>query len=141
MRSAEPVFSSVLVVEDDDDLRGLIAAILENSGFGTLQAANGELALELARQEEPRIAVVDIHLPGISGYEVCRSLRAAYGDEMVIVIVSGERIESFDRVAGLLLGADDYMTKPFATDELVVRIRRLSSRLMPAARSFATRLT
>jgi len=141
VRAAEPAFGSVLVVDDDDDVRGLIAVILENSGFDTVQAANGELALELARQEEPRIAVLDVHLPGISGYEVCRSLRAAYGEEMVIVIVSGERIESFDRVAGLLLGADDYLTKPFATDELLVRIRRLSRRLTPAARSLATRLT
>ena len=80
----------------------------------------------------PSLVLLDVQLPRVSGYEVCRELRDEYGDALPIVFVSGERTESLDRVAGLMIGADDYITKPFVPDELLARVRRLLAR--PAAR-------
>src|SRR5436189_2116168 len=88
--------------------------------------------MRLACSSPPAVSIVDVHLPGISGYEVCRGLREAHGLGLLIILLSGERVEAFDRVAGLLLGADDYLTKPFATDELVARVR-LQCRRAPTA--------
>ena len=72
--------------------------------------------------------MLDVNLPGVSGYEVCRSLREQYGPELPIIFLSGDRIESYDRVAGLLIGGDDYIVKPFAPDELLARVRGLIGR-------------
>ncbi len=117
----------ILVVEDDDALRQCVSALLEGAGFVVLAAQTGEEGLALARSGSPRAAVVDVCLPGLSGYEVCRVLK----EEKValpVLFVSGERTESFDRVAGLLIGADDYLVKPFAPDELLARLRALLRR-------------
>jgi DNA-binding response OmpR family regulator len=97
-------------------------------GHPVTEAATGARALALAREMEPALVVLDVHLPDISGYEVCRELRATFGDQLPIVFLSGARTESYDRVGGLLLGADDYLTKPFAHDELLARVRRLLER-------------
>ena len=78
--------------------------------------------------------MLDVRLPGLSGYEVCHTLRADDPD-LPIVFISGERVESYDRVAGLLIGADDYLVKPFAGDELLARLRRLLQRVASPARS------
>ena len=91
-------------------------------------AASGGAGLAAARRARPALAILDVHMPGISGYEVCRVLRAEHGDGLPIMFLSGERTESYDRAAGLMLGADDYMTKPFAADELLARIRTLMRR-------------
>ena len=93
-----------------------------------MEAATGNDALAHARAERPSLVVLDVHLPDISGYEVCRELRDEFGDLLPIIFVSGERTESYDRVGGLLLGADDYVVKPFASDELLARVRRLLAR-------------
>jgi two-component system, OmpR family, response regulator len=117
----------ILVVDDDDTLLQCVSALLEEAGFVVLAARTGEEGLALARSGSPRAAVVDVCLPGLSGYEVCRALR----EEKValpVLFVSGERTESFDRVAGLLIGADDYLIKPFAPDELLARLRVLLRR-------------
>lgn len=119
---------SVLVGEDDDGLRALIVHAFEREGFATAAAADGTAALEAARVQRPLLAVLDVNLPGASGYEVCRLLREAYGLELPIILISGERTESFDRVAGLLIGADDYLVKPFAPEELLARVRGLLRR-------------
>jgi DNA-binding NarL/FixJ family response regulator len=111
----------VLVVDDDAGARALLEAVLAGGGFEVAAAATGEEALSLARS--PVAAVVDVVLPGMSGYEVCRRLRERHGPQLPVVFVSGERTESFDRVAGLMLGGDDYLVKPFAADELVARVR------------------
>jgi DNA-binding NarL/FixJ family response regulator len=79
-------------------------------------------------REEPALVVLDVHLPDISGYEVCRELRDMFGERLPILFLSGARTESYDRVGGLLLGADDYLVKPFAHDELLARVRRLLAR-------------
>ena len=85
--------------------------------------------------DEPAAAILDVNLPGMSGYQVCDALRRTYGADLPILIVSGERTESFDRVAGLLLGADDYLSKPFEPGELLVRIAALvDRRAAPPAR-------
>jgi DNA-binding response OmpR family regulator len=131
----------ILVVDDDDGLRLLMRTLLERAGFAVREAPTGEQALELAGRERPRLVVLDVRLPGLSGYEVCRALRHAHGDGLPIVFVSGVRKESFDRVAGLLIGADDYLVKPFAPDELLARVRLLLRRSAPAARTRASELT
>lgn len=131
----------VLVLDDDDGYRALIATVLDSAGYAVAEAATGEQAIELASLHPPALAVLDICLPGISGYQVCRQLRDLFGDGLPIVFVSGVRTESFDRVAGLLVGADDYLEKPIAPDELLIRAARLIRRSSPFAPTVAARLT
>jgi DNA-binding NarL/FixJ family response regulator len=127
--------AKALVVEDDDGLLGLVRRLLELDGLDVIGVPSGEEALEAARAERPTIAILDVSLPGISGYEVCRELRRAYGPQLPILFVSGARTESYDRVAGLLIGADDYLAKPFAPDELLARVRSLLRRTAPPPRT------
>lgn len=127
--------AKALVVEDDEGLLGLVRRLLELDGLEVIGVPTGEEALEAARAERPTIAILDVSLPGISGYEVCRALRRAYGPELPILFVSGARTESYDRVAGLLIGADDYLAKPFAPDELLARVRSLLRRSSTAPRT------
>jgi DNA-binding NarL/FixJ family response regulator len=84
---------------------------------------------------------LEVALPGLSGYEVCHQLRNEFGDALPIVFLSGDRTEPFDRVAGLLIGADDYLVKPFALDELLARVRRLARRTAPVPPAVASKLT
>jgi DNA-binding NarL/FixJ family response regulator len=124
----------ILVVDDDAAFRDLLVVVLAHFGYPTREAASGEEALEAARREPPRLAVLDVCLPGIAGYQVCRQLRDEFGNELPIIFVSGERTQSYDRVAGFLVGADDYLVKPFALDEFVARVRRhLERTRAPAA--------
>jgi DNA-binding NarL/FixJ family response regulator len=118
----------ILVVDDDESFRTLMSGLLESARYRTATAASGEEALTLARRDRPSLVLLDVALPGLSGYEVCRQLKEEFGDELMVALVSGERRETFDRVAGLLIGADDYITKPFAPDELIARVRRLVAR-------------
>jgi DNA-binding NarL/FixJ family response regulator len=133
----------VLVTDDDPLIRDVIVTALSDSGYITHEAALGAEALRIARRERPRVALLDVHLPDVSGYQVCRKLREEFGDAIGIVFVSGERTESFDRVAGLLLGANDYLTKPFVLDELIARVDRVeaSSRPVPSAPAVERKLT
>jgi DNA-binding response OmpR family regulator len=117
-----------LVVDDDPGLLGLLTRLLELEELDVTAVMSGEAALAAAREERPDLAVLDVNLPGLSGYEVCRALRELYGPTLPIVFVSGARTEPYDRVAGLLLGADDYLVKPFAPDELLARVRALLRR-------------
>jgi DNA-binding NarL/FixJ family response regulator len=100
-----------------------------------------EDGLELARRDQLRLVIVDVCLPDLSGYEVCRQLKERFGEGLPVLMVSGHRTESFDRVAGLLIGADDYLAKPFAADELLARVRGLVRRAPSLAPSLASRLT
>jgi two-component system nitrate/nitrite response regulator NarL len=117
--------SLVLVVEDDEACRALMVALLDRIGCTVAEAASGDEALALAKANPPGLVLLDIGIPGISGYEVCHQLRETFGQTLPVVFVSGNRVETQDRVAGLLLGADDYIVKPFNPDELVARVRRL----------------
>jgi DNA-binding NarL/FixJ family response regulator len=119
---------SVLVVDDDAGFRALVSDALAQDGFDVHEADNGAGAVAAARKQRPSLVVLDIFLPDLSGYEICRELRAEFGISLPILFVSGERIEPFDRVAGLLLGSDDYLSKPVAVDELLARVRLLIER-------------
>lgn len=132
---------AILIADVDAELRSQVAAVLTQAGYETLEVASGDEAIEAARRLLPRLAILEIALPGLSGYEVCHQLRGEFGDGLPIVFVSGERTEPFDRVAGLLIGADDYLIKPFAPDELLARVRRLARRTVPVSPSVASKLT
>jgi DNA-binding NarL/FixJ family response regulator len=114
----------VLVVDDDQEFRGLMRAMLERAGFEVREAADGDDAIAAAQLTRPGLVLLDVHLPGISGYEVLRELHETVDDNLPVILVSGERAAREDVVAGLLLGADDYLVKPFHGDELLARIRR-----------------
>jgi DNA-binding NarL/FixJ family response regulator len=99
--------------------------VLRRVGYGTYEAETGEEALAAAKRERPALVILEALLPGVSGYEVCRELKDEFGEALPIVFVSGTRTEPGDRVAGLLVGGDDYIVKPFDPDELLARVRRL----------------
>ena len=105
--------------------------MLSGAGFDVRTAPTGEAALQAARFERPALVVLDACFSGAgaSGYEICHQLREEFGEGLAIIFTSAERTESYDRVAGLLVGADDYLTKPFAPDELVARARALVRRV------------
>ncbi|HEY2939865.1 MAG TPA: response regulator transcription factor, partial [Gaiellaceae bacterium] len=126
---------SILIVDDDESFRELVVLLLERAGYGAAQAASGEEALAAVNRERPAAVLLDVQLDGMSGYALCRELRDQFGEQLPIIFLSGARIEPSDRVAGLLIGADDYMTKPLDPDELVARVRRALTRSEAAERS------
>jgi DNA-binding NarL/FixJ family response regulator len=117
--------SLIFVVDDDDGFRSYVIEHLENAGYRTEQFASGSLVLPAATVEQPAAVVLDVQLPDLNGYEICRELRDKYGDGLPIIFISGERTDALDRTAGLLVGADDYLVKPVDPGELIARIRRL----------------
>jgi two-component system OmpR family response regulator len=118
----------ILVVDDDPGIRALISATLEQLGYTFRAAADYDEAVAAAQEERPSVAVIDVELPGRSGYELFGRLREDFGDELPVIFVSGVRTESQDRVAGLLAGGDDFLVKPFDPDELGARIHALLRR-------------
>ena len=130
----------ILVVEDDDTLRELLKYNLEKEGYGVLTAGDGGEALETYRRDKPRLIILDIMLPVMSGTEVCRIIR---GESQIPIIMLTAKSEEVDRVVGLELGADDYVAKPFSMRELLARIKAMLRRseaakvmgVMPAAKS------
>jgi DNA-binding NarL/FixJ family response regulator len=131
----------VLVVDHDDGARQATAALFAQAGFAVTAVASGEEALDVARHDTPSVVILEIPVGSLSGYEVCRALREASGRELPIVFVTGTRTEPYDAVAGILVGADDYVVKPYAPDELLARVRRLVERARPIVPSVAERLT
>ena len=111
---------TILVVDDEARILKLVRDYLERAGFAVLTARDGEAALTLARIEQPDLIVLDLMLPGVDGLDVCRRLRQESG---VPIIMLTARVEEADRIVGLELGADDYVTKPFSPRELVARVR------------------
>jgi DNA-binding NarL/FixJ family response regulator len=132
---------AILIVDDEDEIRDLVKQVLSNGGYLVREARSGEQAIEAVRHEQPLLVVLDVRLPGISGYEVCGWLRSRFHDTLPIMFLSGERVEAFDRAAGLMLGADDYLLKPFSSEELLARVRGLLRRTVPTPRSLETKLT
>jgi DNA-binding NarL/FixJ family response regulator len=120
---------TMLIVDSDRRARAALAKVLERAGFETSEAESGEEALAAARSKLPWLVVLDVCLPDISGYEVCRELRDEFGETLSIVFVSGDRKEPIDRATGLLVGGDDYIVEPFDTGELLARVRRLAQRM------------
>jgi len=119
----------VLVVDDDHLFARFACTVLENAGYRTLSASSGEEGLSLARAHLPDIALIDIQLPGLNGYELCRALRDERGRAVGIVFVSGSRTETYDVSGGLLVGADDFIVKPCDPSELLARVGALRRRL------------
>jgi DNA-binding NarL/FixJ family response regulator len=119
---------TVLVADGEKSDRALISTLLERIGCVTHEAATGVEALVLAQAVRPDAFVLTVELSESSGYEVCHELRAAFGDQVPIMLVSGTRVTTLDRVAAFLIGADEYVTKPFDPDELLVRVRSLLRR-------------
>jgi DNA-binding response OmpR family regulator len=115
---------TVLVVDEDATAREHLSGVLGSAGFATVEAASGFEALAAAREKRPDAIVLDVTLSGVTGYDVCRTLREEFGEELPIIFVSGNRTKPLDRVAGLLIGADDYVVRPYAVAELVARVRR-----------------
>jgi DNA-binding NarL/FixJ family response regulator len=132
---------AVLVVDDDRDLRRLVRRLLEPLGYLVHEASTGSAALSTAARERPVVVLLDVHLPDVPGYEVLRRLRDEFGDQLAIVFVSGRRTEEFDRTAGMLLGADDYIVKPFARGEFIARVRRAIDRSSAARAPETSSLT
>ncbi len=116
--------AKVLIVEDEADLRDLIGSTLREAGFTPLPAATGSEGLQRALQEQPDLILLDLMLPEMDGFEVCRALQREPATRGIPVILVSGRTSELDRVIGFELGADDYVTKPFSPRELVLRIRR-----------------
>jgi DNA-binding response OmpR family regulator len=118
----------VLVVEDDSDIALLLARSLSRAGFAVDQLANGGEVLATVRRGLPDLLLLDLMLPGLDGIEVCRALRADPSTAALPIIMLTARAEESDRIVGLELGADDYITKPFSPNEVVARVRALLRR-------------
>ena len=121
----------ILIVEDDSDLVKLLKYNLEKDGFRINYATDGSLALAEARRDPPDLVILDLMLPGLDGLEVCRQLRRNDRFARIPVLILSARSEEADRVVGLEIGADDYVTKPFSTREVVARVRALLRRNEP----------
>ncbi len=131
----------ILVVDDEPDITALVAYHLAKSGYRVSTAATGADALKAAREERPDIVVLDLMLPGLSGYEVLGELRKREETKDVGVILLTARREEADRIRGLSLGADDYLTKPFSPHELALRVGALLRRLAAPAVSAGSTIT
>jgi DNA-binding NarL/FixJ family response regulator len=131
----------VLIADQDDEERTALARLLDRAGFDVVEAASGDDAFTLAQKGVFSLVILEVPLPGMSGYEVCRALREERGNDIPVLFLSGARTESYDRVAGLSLGADDYLVKPYAPDELLARVRRLVAKPSPRAAKRAGGLT
>lgn len=121
--ASEPVQRTILVVEDDADLRDLITYNLRSEDYHVLTAADGVTALDIARQQPVSLVLLDLMLPRLDGLDVCRQLRARPETASVPIVMLTARGEETDKVVGLEVGADDYVTKPFSWKELRARIR------------------
>jgi two-component system, OmpR family, phosphate regulon response regulator PhoB len=120
--------TTVLVADDDADIRDLVAFKLEQAGLEVITAEDGQQALEQARLRRPNLAVLDISMPVLSGIDVCRMLRAGAGTADMLIIMLTARVQEQDVEGGFSAGADDYVTKPFSPRELVSRIQALLTR-------------
>ncbi len=116
---------TILVVDDEPKLVKTVRAYLENAGFRVVTAGDGQMALTVYRHEKPALVILDLGLPGMDGLDVARSLRR---DSNVPIIMLTARVDETDKLIGLELGADDYVTKPFSPRELVARVRAVLRR-------------
>jgi|DewCreStandDraft_2_1066082.scaffolds.fasta_scaffold00019_153 two-component system alkaline phosphatase synthesis response regulator PhoP len=128
----EPRKITVLVVDDEQNLVELVQGYLQREGFAVLTAFDGPTALQLARSAPPDLVILDVMLPGLDGIEVCRRLRQ-FSDAYVLMLTA--RAEEIDKIVGLSVGADDYVTKPFSPRELVARVKALLRRPRSALRA------
>src|SRR5690554_6248716 len=118
----------VLVADDDPNVREIIRLYFEKQQIQMIEACDGESAVEKAKTEAPDIIILDVMMPKMDGYEACREILKNFDIPIIMLTAKGDE---FDRVLGLELGADDYMTKPFSPRELVARIKAIFRRLQP----------
>ncbi len=121
------------MAEDEEDVLLLVAQSLQQAGFAVLKAADGQNALRQARQQAPALVVLDLMLPVMTGLEVCRELKQDPATRHIPIIMLTAKAEEVDRIVGLELGADDYITKPFSPRELVLRTKSVIRRSVPQA--------
>jgi DNA-binding response OmpR family regulator len=117
-----------VVIEDDQAIGSLVGAYLEQAGFRVVRECTGEAGLDAVERQKPRFVVLDLGLPDVDGFDLCRRLRSG-GDVPILILTA--RDEEADRIIGLELGADDYVTKPFSPRELVARVRAVLRRVDP----------
>jgi DNA-binding NarL/FixJ family response regulator len=120
--------ATVLVADGDDDSRTALTELLKRAGYAVIDTDRGDTALSLAQSIGPSAVILEIALDGLCGYEVCQLLKSQPGYQVPVVLVSGTRTEPHDRIAGLLLKADDYIVRPFADGELLARLSNLIRR-------------
>lgn len=128
--------AKILLVEDEASLQATIAYNLKKAGYEIATASDGETALALAEDTQPDLIILDVMLPKMDGFEVCRNLRRSSG---VPIIILTARDSEIDRVVGLEIGADDYLTKPFSMRELIARVKALLRRRELTEQDFAAR--
>jgi two-component system phosphate regulon response regulator PhoB len=119
----------ILVADDEVDVLNLVASNLKSAGYNVLRAEDGHSALDQARDSLPSLIVLDLMLPGITGLEVCKLLKADPATKAIPIVMLTAKAEEIDRILGLELGADDYITKPFSPRELVLRVKSVMRRL------------
>ncbi|MFC1492950.1 response regulator transcription factor [candidate division KSB1 bacterium] len=115
--------NKILVVEDEIQIRKVITMYLKKAGFSVIETDNGKEALSLARKEKPDLIILDIMLPGLSGYEVCKTLKTEKDTSSIIIIILSAKGQESEKTEGYEVGADYYETKPFSPKQLVSRIK------------------
>jgi DNA-binding NarL/FixJ family response regulator len=118
----------VLVVDDDERFSRFLAALLLSAGYCVVTAASADEAIAASRQARIDAAVIDVVMPGRGGYSICRELREEVASDLPVIFISGDRVDPFDRAAGIIAGGDDYLVKPVHPDELLARLDRLLAR-------------
>lgn len=118
----------ILIVDDDAKISSLIASTLQNEGFSTICASDGEEALTLSEKHHPTLIILDIMLPKVDGIEVCRQIRKRLDTPILMLTI---KADEFDKILGLTIGADDYLTKPFSPRELTARVKAILRRSLP----------
>jgi len=129
--------SKILIVDDEEDIAELVSYNLAREGFATVKAFDGDAALRKVKIEKPDLVILDLMLPGMNGLDVCKALRANPQTVALPVIMLTAKGDEFDKVLGLEIGADDYITKPFSVKELIARVRSLLRRVQEGARASA----
>jgi phosphate regulon transcriptional regulator PhoB len=119
---------NILVVDDEKDIVEMIAYNLEKEGFAVTKAYDGNEALEIVRTKKPDLIILDLMLPGIQGLDVCRMVRTRHSKEAIPIIMLTAKSDDLDKILGLEMGADDYITKPFNIRELIARVRAVLRR-------------
>jgi len=135
MIAAPATTARILVVDDEPDIVALVVYHLAKSGYRVSSASTGPDAVAVAKRERPALVVLDLMLPGLSGFDVLREIRSDAGTKDIAVLMLTARKEEPDRIKGLSLGADDYLTKPFSPQELVLRVQAILRRTTAAGQA------
>ncbi len=120
--------SKILIVDDEKDITNLISYNLEREGFSTIKAFNGDKVIAIIKSQKPDLIILDLMLPGMNGLDICKGIRADPDTAHLPVIMLTAKGDEMDKIIGLEIGADDYMTKPFSVKELVARVRTILRR-------------